>query len=264
MKRYLLALIVSFFSLTLWGQWYQVYNFEGTVLVKENEQFRPVELDEYIGHNWVVSINHKSYLSLLAPDGDAVYTYGETPQSSIAELTNRPKPSFAARIMSVIKGVSQSDRAYVTYKDADINDRYFMHALLTPGYKGQYDISFETLKDGKPSAFFNIGDSIGLRIKNKEEFPLYIGILWVDSQGNKLDCLMHNDRLVIIPSDSTVDLLLSHITIAYPTGVDTLYLFASKDSFSLNNIADKNREWVDDSANEGPIGFCKSSITIQQ
>ena len=263
MRKPLLLILIFLLPQSLSAQWYQVYNREGDVRVEDNGRMRPVELDEYLGAGWIVSIAPHSYLSLLDRDNNSVSVHGETLRSSIGELQSRPRPGFFSRLLSVFKGSSESDLAYVTYKDSAPDESAFIHAMLTHDFKGQYDISFETLKNGIPTTEFSIGDTLSFRVDNKEPFPLCIGLLWVDSEGNRLDCLGARDRLVFIPAGSSIDLSMTAIWVAPPAGVDNIYLFASKNSFRLTGLADNDRIWTDDVAGDVPIGFCKTSITIR-
>ncbi|MBR4735577.1 MAG: hypothetical protein IK052_05740 [Bacteroidales bacterium] len=263
MKRLLLtAVFVSVIGFSASAQPYQLYSYNGDIQLRHRtgQSLAPV-LDVGLEASDLVSVPAGGSVSILDQRKKKVSCYGACEDLSVKQIISNSRANFLGRISSMIKGVADEDRAYVSHKGDDPVPE-FLFAMDQASYAPAYRLSLEVIDydSGASVNRVSTGQRIYFRVTNHEEMPLCIGILWKDSVGNRTDCLESEPRYVIIPAGSTVDLKNDVMEGAPPLGTDTVCLFASEEFFTLEALpyADKP------AASTGvKIGFTARNIVIR-
>lgn len=263
MKRTLLSvLFASAIGLCAGAQPYQLYSYNGDVkLSRRSGQSIALVLDAGLEASDIVSVPAGGSISILDLRKKKVSSYGACPSISVKQIISNSRAGFGDRVFSMIKGVADEDRAYVSHKGDDPIPE-FLFAMDQASYAPAYRLSLDIIDydSGASVNRVSTGQRIYFRVTNHEEMPLCIGILWKDSVGNRTDCLESEPRYVIIPAGSTVDLKNDVMEGAPPLGTDTVCLFASEEFFTLEALpyADKP------AASTGvKIGFTARNIVIR-
>lgn len=263
MKRTLLSLLfASVIGLSASAQPYQLYSYNGDIQLRHSsgQPVAPV-LDAGLEASDLVSVPAGGSISILDQKKKNVSSYGVCQDLSVKQIISSSKAKFRDKVFSMIKGVADEDRAYVSHKGDDPIPE-FLFAMDQASYAPAYRLSLEVIDydSGASVNMVSTGQRIYFRVTNHEEMPLCIGILWKDSVGNRADCLENEPRYVIVPAGSAVDLKNDIMEAAPPLGTDTIYLFASEEFFTLEALpyADKP------SASTGvKIGFTARNLVIR-
>lgn len=243
MKPHWMILLLSFcFSaLPVGAQRYQIYSVEGAVVIKSAAgATRTVLLDAELKADDRVSVPKGGCLSIYDSGKGTVASQGECKDVPVSRIVSNPRGTFVKRFVSMLKGTDASERAYVSRKGEDPLPE-FVHAMHHPGYAPAFRVAFELIDaetERTVSGTLRDGQQVYFRVTNHEDIPLCIGILWIDSAGNRADCLEQEDRYVLIPGGTTVDLADAVMEVAPPLGTDTICLFAAEDFFDLGGLSD--------------------------
>ena len=259
---FILSFLIVWLKLPVHAQEFQLYSFSGTVQLKTVAgDAIPLVLDTPLDPNVIVNVAKGGSICILDRGRKTVCSKGECHNIPVSQIVSESKTSFWGKLESMIKGVSPSDQAYVSHK-GDNPRPEFAFALHQDQYTPAYQVSLEIVDHHTGIATdgpIRDGQTIHFRVRNAADIPLCIGILWKDSAGNLENCLESEDRFVLIPADSTVELDQIVLEVAPPFGRDVIYLFAAPDFFALHTLAD---EEIPETSTGIPIGFSSKQVLI--
>lgn len=269
--RYRLLLIIGFLLLQAYclvAQNYRVYSYRGDVEVKDQAgHSKALQLDAKLDATDRINVPPGGSLAIIDELQGRVSLQGEGRNILVADIVADSGKHLLSRIVSMLKGTDVTERAYVSKKGDDPIPE-FIYAINTPGYKPAFRLSLELVSFESGRAVegpLHEGQRISFKVTNQEDFSLCIGILWVDSSGNQVDCLADEERYVILPGNATVWLAENVMEVAPPFGTDSIYLLASNELFDLKGLIDNygQRGNVSEST-DIPIGFVRKRIIIRE
>ena len=268
--KYRLLLIIGFLLLRAYcleAQNYRVYSYRGAVEIKDKAgRGKALQLDATLDGTDRVNVPSGGSLAIIDEVQGRVSLQGEGRDILVADIVADPGKHLLGRIVSMLKGTDMTERAYVSKKGDDPIPE-FIFAINTPTYKPALRLSFELVsyESGRMvEGPLREGQRISFRVTNHEDFPLCIGIMWIDSSGNQVDCLADEDRYVILPGKTTVWLSENVMEVAPPFGTDSIYLLASTELFDLKGLIVNYGQSASVSESTGiPIGFVRKRILIR-
>ena len=269
--KYRSLLIIGFLLLQafcLEAQNYRIYSYRGAVEVRDKAgRSKALLLDAALEATDRVSVPSGGSLAIIDEVQGRVSLQGEGRNILVADIVADSGKHLLGRIVSMLKGTDVTERAYVSKKGEDPIPE-FIYAISTPGYRPAYRLSFELVSNESGKVVegpLREGQHVSFRVTNQEDFPLCIGILWIDSSGNQVDCLSDEQRYVILPGKATVWLSEDVMEVAPPFGTDSIYLLASTELFDLRGLIDNYGQSGSVSESTGiPIGFVKKRILIRE
>lgn len=258
MRRLFCILAFALFPWLLPAQDYTLFSYEGQVHIQDAQGAeRSKRLNMPLHPDDRITVGPKSTVSIYDPRKEVVSVIGENKEENVLNLVGKPRWHLLGRIYHMYKGSDGSERAYASYKgDSPLPE--FVYAARQDAYHGTYRVSLEVIDHSTGTVLagsLDDGQQVHFRVENFEEFPLCIGIVWIDSAGNTLDCLAETGRYVLVPALGTVELEEAIIEVAPPYGTDRILLFASTELFDLGTFSDLYDQPASKPSTEVPIGF---------
>ena len=107
------------------------------------------------------------------------------------------------------------------------------------------------------------GQQVHFRVVNQEDFPLCIGILWQDSEGDVTIWHEGAGRYCLVPANGVLDLVHDPMIVGPPFGKDRIFLFAAQELFDLQEYPEMNTAYRAGERTGIPIGFVRKDFRIQ-
>lgn len=291
MKKIAIALLASLFSVLLHAQDIYVYSSTGVAEVQKGSEWTKLKKRDVLSANDVVRIAQNSSLTLLDKKAEKMYAIPQSGAKKLATLLDELKGKqqnvtaqfFNHAMKSMFNGGSDRishEAAGCTYRgdivENDIAKSLFakMNGTSLKGATNQrtdYAISFELVEregDNSIQGEAKIGGQAIFRVKNNGDKPMYVNVLDLDSEGETYVCLPMDDAQtmahLLIPAESTIDLVDFPIEFTEPAGEERMVLIATEEPYDLrivNRYLKENR--VKQSSNY-PVGLYVKNLSIKK
>ncbi|MBO4805917.1 MAG: DUF4384 domain-containing protein [Paludibacteraceae bacterium] len=292
MKKIALTLLAAFFCCLLHAQDIYVYSSTGSAEVQKGSQWNRLKKRDVLSADDVVRIAPNSCLTLLDKKAEKMYSIPQSSPKKLAVLIDELKGKqqnvttqfFNHALKSMFNGGSDRishEAAGCTYR-GDIVENDIAKSLFAKmegnslkgasNQKTDYAISFELLeRDGDNKNIQNeakIGKQAIFRVKNNGDKPMYINVLDLDSNGDTYVCLPMDDAQtmshLLIPAESTIDLIDYPIEFTEPAGEERMVMIATEEPYDLRIVNKYLKENRVKQTSSYPVGIYVKSLSVNK
>lgn len=291
MKKVALTLLASLFCCLLYAQEIYVYSSTGVAEVQKGNEWSRLKKRDVLSANDVVRIGQNSSLTLLDKKAEKIYAIPQSAAKKLSQLLDELKGKqqnvtaqfFNHAMKSMFNGGADRithEAAGCTYR-GDIVENDIAKSLFAKmngnslkgatNQKTDYAITFELVERGGEKGIQNeakIGGQAIFRVKNGSDKPMYVNVLDMDSSGETYVCLPMDDAQtmshLLIPAESTIDLVDFPIEFTEPAGQERMVLIATEEPYDLRIVNKYLKENRIKQASSYPVGLYVKSLDVKR
>lgn len=291
MKKIAITLLTSLFCCVLHAQDIYVYSSTGTAEVQKGSEWSRLKKRDVLSSNDVIRIGQNSSLTLLDKKGEKMYSIPQSSAKTLSVLIDELKGKqqnvtsqfFNHAMKSMFNGGADRishEAAGCTYRgdivENDIAKSLFakMNGTSLKGATNQktdYAISFELVEREGNRDIQNeakIGGQAIFRVKNSGDKPMYVNVLDMDSNGDTYVCLPMDDAQtmahLLIPAESTIDLIDFPIEFTEPAGQERMVLIATEEPYDLRIVNKYLKDSRVKQASTYPVGLYVKNLSVSK
>lgn len=291
MKKIAITLLTSLFCCVLHAQDIYVYSSTGTAEVQKGSEWSRLKKRDVLSSNDVIRIGQNSSLTLLDKKGEKMYSIPQSSAKTLSVLIDELKGKqqnvtsqfFNHAMKSMFNGGADRishEAAGCTYRgdivENDIAKSLFakMNGTSLKGATNQktdYAISFELVEREGNRDIQNeakIGGQAIFRVKNSGDKPMYVNVLDMDSNGDTYVCLPMDDAQtmahLLIPAESTIDLIDFPIEFTEPAGEERMVLIATEEPYDLRIVNKYLKDNRVKQASTYPVGLYVKNLSVSK
>lgn len=291
MKKIAITLLTSLFCCVLHAQDIYVYSSTGTAEVQKGSEWSRLKKRDVLSSNDVIRIGQNSSLTLLDKKGEKMYSIPQSSAKTLSVLIDELKGKqqnvtsqfFNHAMKSMFNGGADRishEAAGCTYRgdivENDIAKSLFakMNGTSLKGATNQktdYAISFELVEREGNRDIQNeakIGGQAIFRVKNSGDKPMYVNVLDMDSNGDTYVCLPMDDAQtmahLLIPAESTIDLIDFPIEFTEPAGEERMVLIATEEPYDLRIVNKYLKDNRVKQTSTYPVGLYVKNLSVSK
>lgn len=291
MKKIAITLLASLCSCLLYAQDVYVYSSTGTAEVQKGKEWVRLKKRDALSANDMVRVSQNSSLTLLDKKAEKIYAIPQSAAKQLSQLLEELKGKqqnvtaqfFNHAMKSMFNGGADRishEAAGCTYR-GDIVENDIAKSLFAKmngnslkgasNEKTDFAVTFELLErngGGDIQGDAKIGAQAIFRMKNKSDKPMYVNVLDMDSNGDTYVCLPMDDAQtmshLLIPAESTIDLVDFPIEFTEPAGQERMVLIATEEPYDLRIVNKYLKENRIKQTSTYPIGLYAKDFSVKE